>query len=83
MLVIYRFIFIAAHKVGRIKLKNQVEIEANKTGIGASPAKPSIATAIDSRTTIFPKNNEGLSVTAIKTSAINANNSIEKNPEKA
>ena len=65
---------------GMIKFNNHVLSELNKTGIGAIPARPSMATAIDSRTTILPKNKDGVRVTAIKTSAIQAKKCMEKVP---
>ena len=52
-------------KVGISRLKNQVVKEAKRMGKVAIPAKVKILTAIDSRITIFPKNKEGVSVTAM------------------
>jgi hypothetical protein len=66
------FILKDAQMAGIIKFNNHVLSELNKTGIGAIPAKPSMATAIDSRTTILPKNKDGVRVTAMKTRAIQA-----------
>jgi hypothetical protein len=51
--------------VGISKLKNHVVKEANKTGKAAIPASPKMLTAIDSRMIILPKNNDGVSVTAM------------------
>lgn len=44
------------------KLKNQVVNEAKITGDVAYPIDPKIATAIDSRMIIFPKNSDGVRV---------------------
>jgi hypothetical protein len=52
-------------KVGISRLKNQVVKDAKRMGKVAIPAKVKILTAIDSRITIFPKNKEGVKVTAI------------------
>ena len=52
-------------KVGISRLKNQVVKEAKRMGKVAIPAKVKILTAIDSRMTIFPKNKDGVNVTAM------------------
>jgi hypothetical protein len=52
-------------KVGISRLKNQVVKDAKRMGKVAIPAKVKILTAIDSRMTIFPKNKEGVNVTAM------------------
>ena len=52
-------------KVGISRLKNQVVKDAKRMGKVAIPAKVKILTAIDSRMTIFPKNKDGVNVTAM------------------
>jgi ribosomal protein L31E len=44
------------------KLKNHVLKEAKITGIVSIPVTANMATAIDSRTIIFPKNKDGVNV---------------------
>ena len=58
------FVFFQAINVGVKTFINQMEKELKRTGRASYPPILKIATAMESLTMIFPKNKEGVNVTA-------------------